>query len=101
MDWFIMRDKIKKSLMELKRCLAQEKDQTIDMLKIYKRYVSGSEVTDDELTEANKQIVDVIRTSGLSVLVMLPGSIITIPALIKFARKYNVELLPDSFLKDE
>lgn len=96
-----MRNKIKESLMELKRCLAQEKDQTIDMLKVYKRCVSGGDVTADELSEANKQIVDVIRTSGLSILVMLPGSVITIPVLVKFARKYNIELLPDSFLKDK
>lgn len=94
-------DSIKNSMIEIKECLAIERDQTIDMLRTYKNYVLGKDITSEEMKAANRQIIDVFRASGLTIMIILPGSVVTIPFLVKVARKYNIELLPDSFLSKE
>jgi len=92
---------IKTAMIEIKDCFALERDQTIDMLRTYKNYVLGRNIDNEEMEAANRQIIDVFRASGLSIMIILPGSVITIPFLVKVARKYNIELLPDSFLGDK
>ena len=96
-----LSNSMRKALDEIKDSLANEKIQTVEMLDTYRRVATGKEVSKEEMEAANTQIVDVIRGAGLSILIILPGSVITIPFLVKTARKYNIELLPDSFIKDD
>lgn len=96
-----INDTIRQSLYKIKDGLASEQAQTKEMLILYKKYISGKGITPEEMKQANKQLLDLIRASGLTILAILPGSLITIPFLVKIARKYNIELLPDSFLDDE
>lgn len=96
-----MKQKLKDTtalLQSIQKGLALEATQTADMLKTYKKILLKHDVSDEEISEASKQLKDLFRTSCLSVLVILPGSVITVPFLINFFRKYNIELLPDSFV---
>ena len=95
-DHNVMREQLQKSLLVLKRGLAQETEETKKMLLVYQRYTRG-EVTEQELQEAHRQFVSVLKSLGLSIVVILPFSPITLPALVKLGDKLGVDILPDSF----
>lgn len=88
--------KVRRSLIIVKRGLAQETQETKVMLATYHRYTKG-QATKLEMKEANQQFLDVIRGLGLGVVVVLPFSPITIPAIVKLGEKVGVDVLPSSF----
>ncbi|MDK2597296.1 hypothetical protein [Pseudoalteromonas obscura] len=90
------RLKIRRTLIALKEALAQEKQETEEMLDIYKRYTLGN-ASKSELKIANKQFVDVLKGLGLGVFAILPFAPITIPLIIALGNKFGVEVLPSSF----
>lgn len=83
-------------MVQLKIALRQEKQETREMLVIYRRYTKG-EATSNELKVANAQFVDILKGLGLGVFAVLPFSPITIPLAVKLAQRVGVELLPSSF----
>lgn len=84
------------SMIRLKTALAQETDETRQMLVIYQRSLQRK-ATEEELRFANHQLVDVLRATGLGVFAVLPFAPITIPILIKLGRKIGIEVLPSAF----
>ena len=81
----------------LRMLLADESDQTRDMLDVYRRSVTGN-VTRDELYCANGQFADVLRLAGLGAFfVMVPGSMLLIPIAVKVGSSLGVRILPDTF----
>ncbi|KZN39041.1 hypothetical protein [Pseudoalteromonas luteoviolacea] len=88
--------KLKRSLIALKGALAQEKQETEEMLAIYKRYTQGH-ASKEELKVANKQFVDVLKGLGLGIFAILPFAPITIPIIIALGNKLGVDVLPSSF----
>jgi hypothetical protein len=91
---------VKAKLLEIKELLAKENDQTNEMIDTYQRYVQGT-VSDDEMDKANEQFKNLLKTVGLGVLVVLPFSPITIPAILKLAKKHGIDVLPDAFKKEK
>ena len=90
---------LKRSLLVVKRGLAQETRETKIMLSTYKRFTKG-QASKLEMQEANKQFVDVIRGLGLGVLAVLPFSPITLPFVVKLGEKLGVSVLPSAFTMD-
>ena len=88
--------RIRFSMVRLKAVLAQEKAETRQMLGIYQHYVTG-DVTKAELARANAQLADVLRATGLGIFAVLPFAPITIPIIVKLARKLGIEVLPTAF----
>ena len=64
------------------------------MLDTYANYIDGT-ASDKEIDEANYQLKQVFRSVGLGILVVLPFSPISIPYVLKKAKEYNIELVPD------
>ena len=64
------------------------------MLDTYSNYIDGT-ASDKEIDEANYQLKQVFRSVGLGILVVLPFSPISIPYVLKKAKEYNIELIPD------
>ena len=91
-----LRDRVVNALETLKVGLANESEQTKEMLRIYVLQSQG-EATAAEIKEANKQFRDLIKGMGLGVIIILPFSPITLPLIVKLGRKLGVEVLPDSF----
>lgn len=89
-------ENLRKSLLVLKKGLAQEKEETKRMLQIYHKFTIG-DATEAELQEANQQFIDVLRSLGLSIVVILPFSPVTLPALVKLGNKLGIEILPSAF----
>ncbi|MBE1302312.1 MAG: hypothetical protein GJ680_20670 [Alteromonadaceae bacterium] len=88
--------RVRKTMLVLKRGLAQEREETKAMLITYQRYTKGL-ASEAEMREANEQFKDVIRGLGLSVVAILPFSPITIPAIVKLGEKIGVEVIPSGF----
>ena len=86
--------KIEKYLLKLKDAFLDETIENKKMLEIYVKYIEGN-ASDDEIEEANYQLKQVFRSLGLGILVILPFSPISIPYVLKRAKEYNIDLIPD------
>ncbi len=92
--------RLKRSMIRVKFALAQEKQETKEMLGIYKKYTQR-QASAEEIRIANKQFVDLLKGLGLGVFAVLPFAPITIPLAIKLARMVGVEILPSSFATEK
>ena len=95
--------KIEKYLLKLKDAFLEETIENKKMLDAYVKYIEGH-ATDNEIEEANYQLKQVFRSLGLGILVLLPFSPISIPYVLKRAKEYNIDLIPDwykALSKDE
>ncbi len=87
---------MRRNLLVIKRGLEIETQETKVMLNIYHQYTQGK-ASKDEMRQANKQFVNLIRGLGLGVLTILPFSPITIPAIVKLGDRFGINVLPASF----
>ena len=87
-------DKIKQNLLKLKDLFLEETEENKKMLDIYISYIEGN-ANEEDITEANEQLKQIFKSLGLGVLVVLPFSPISIPYVLKKAKEYNIELIPD------
>ena len=88
--------RIKKILTFLKEKLTDETESSRVMLKTYSEYLKG-EVTEEELEKANKQLNEILKDLSLGLMAVMPLAPITIPMIAKFAKKHNIDLLPEWF----
>ncbi|CAM4210418.1 hypothetical protein PSBY109024_16015 [Pseudoalteromonas byunsanensis] len=88
--------RLRRAMLELKLALSQEKQETKEMLDIYKRYSTGK-AQKEELKVANKQFFDLLKGLGLGVFALLPFAPITIPLIVKLGQWVGVDVLPSSF----
>lgn len=82
---------IKEMLPRLKEISAEETRDTIAMWDIYWRW---TDATDEEKKFANNQIKNLLKTAGLAGIVVLPGTPLILPMIVKLARKAGVDILP-------
>ena len=94
------RDNLTNSLKTLKAGLAEESDETKQMLQTYLNYTKG-EVSKEEMEQANEQFRDLLRAMGLTVFVALPFAPVTIPFLVKLGEMLGVTILPSAFNKEK
>jgi len=88
--------RLRRDLIKVKGALAQEREETREMLAIYVRYTQRN-ASKEEMKQANAQFVDVLRGLGLGVFAVLPFSPITIPIAVKLGKRLGVDVLPSSF----
>ncbi|WP_028862134.1 hypothetical protein [Psychromonas aquimarina] len=91
--------RLKRDLLVLKGALAQEKQETKEMLITYKRYTQ-KQATQEEMQAANKQFADILKGLGLGMFAVLPFAPVTIPLIVKLGKIVGVDVLPSSFNKD-
>jgi hypothetical protein len=92
--------KLKRQLVRVKIALAQEKDETKEMLATYHRFTK-KQASPEEMKLANKQFFDVLKGLGVGVFAVLPFAPITIPVVIKLGKWVGVDILPSSFNKEK
>jgi len=88
--------KIRRALVLLKFTLEQDSERTKEMLKTYYSYTQGNAKKED-LDKASKQLNVLFKELGFGFLTILPFAPITIPLLVKLARKYDVDIVPEWF----
>lgn len=90
------RQKLKDDLLKIKAGLAQEGQESKEMLQIYGKFTYGK-ASKEQMAFANKQFIDLLKGMGLGVIVVLPFSPITIPIIVALGKKYGIDVLPSSF----
>lgn len=88
--------RLKQKLLTFKAALSQEKQETIEMLSIYRKFTKRS-ATKAEMKIAHTQFFDLLKGSGLGVFALLPLAPITIPLILKLGKLIGVDLMPTSF----
>ena len=88
--------RVKKIIDFLKEKFTEETESTRTMLKIYSDYVKG-EASDEDIEKANKQLNEILKDLSFGLMAVVPFAPITIPMIAKFAKKHNVDLLPEWF----
>lgn len=94
------RQRTIEQLGKLKIGLAQETVETKQMMRAYRDFLAGR-ATREEMQVANEQLRDVIKTMGLGALLVLPGSVLTLPVLVKLAERFGINIFPSAFKKDD
>ena len=88
--------RVKKIIAFLKEKLTDETESSRVMLKTYSDYLKG-EASDEELEKANQQLNEILKDLSLGLMAVIPLAPITIPMIAKFAKKHNIDLLPEWF----
>ena len=88
--------RFRRAMVALKIALAQKRQETKEMLIIYRRYTQG-QTNKAELKRANEQFVDILKGLGLGVFALLPFAPLTIPLVVKLGQLVGVDVLPSSF----
>ena len=88
--------RVKKIIDFLKEKFTDETESTRTMLKIYSDYVKG-EASDEDIEKANKQLNEILKDLSFGLMAVVPFAPITIPMIAKFAKKHNIDLLPEWF----
>ena len=88
--------RVKKIIDFLKEKFTEETESTRTMLKIYSDYVKG-EASDEDIEKANKQLNEILKDLSFGLMAVIPFAPITIPMIAKFAKKYDIDLLPEWF----
>ena len=88
--------RVKKIIDFLKEKFTEETESTRTMLKIYSDYVKG-EANDEDIEKANKQLNEILKDLSFGLMAVIPFAPITIPVIAKFAKKHNIDLLPEWF----
>ena len=90
--------RVKKIIDFLKEKFTEETESTRTMLKIYSDYLKG-EASDEDIEKANKQLNEILKDLSFGLMAVVPFAPITIPMIAKFAKKHNIDLLPE-WIKD-
>ena len=88
--------RIKKIVDFLRVKFTEETESTRTMLKIYSDYVKG-EANNEDIEKANKQLNEILKDLSFGLMAVVPFAPITIPMIAKFAKKHNIDLLPEWF----
>ena len=88
--------RVKRIIDFLKEKFTEETESTRTMLKIYSDYVKG-EASDEDIEKANKQLNEILKDLSFGLMAVIPFAPITIPMIAKFAKKHNIDLLPEWF----
>ena len=88
--------RVKKIIDFLKEKFTEETESTRTMLKIYSDYVKG-EANDEDIEKANKQLNEILKDLSFGLMAVIPFAPITIPMIAKFAKKHNIDLVPEWF----
>lgn len=94
-----MNRNIKETLSSYRIFIQKETIHTKDMMITFKdllhKQLGGNiDPSKEDIDEAISQLKDVAKMTALLPLVAMPGSILTIPILIKLGKRYNIDILP-------
>ena len=93
------KNKAKQGFQTLKEHLAEESDETKNMVDTYQRWVEGK--PQDEMKVANEQFKDLIRLAGVGTFFSWFESMLLLPIAVYGANKVGIRLLPGRFMPDE
>ena len=92
----MFKKRIEKVLIFLKETFIIETAEAREMLKVYYDYTQGN-ASDEAIDSANKQLNKLLKDLSFGLLATVPFAPITIPIIAKYAKKLDIDILPDWF----
>ena len=94
-----IRDEVITTLSNYRKFIQKESQQTKEMIVVFsdllhKQLGGNKNPTEEDIKEAIEQLKDVGKIATLLPLLILPGTILIIPILIKLGERYNVNIMP-------
>ena len=81
--------------------LGTEAKETHAASKIMVKYLRGDVINEEEEKELKTQIFDLFKMAGIGIpFMVIPGSTVLIPYLVKLAKKRGINLLPTAFKEE-
>ena len=89
---------IKKHLHNFLQSLKTEYKGTKSSAKVIEKYLKGEKITPQDDLLLRRQFFDYLKYIGIGIpFIIIPGSMILLPLLVREAKKHNIDLLPSSF----
>lgn len=88
-------DEIKEILAKAKNVLEAEAQNSKDLWTTYQKMSTG-DASINEINAANKKTQELLKTTRFAFLLALPGTVFLLPAIVKFAKEYDIDLIPSS-----
>ncbi|MFA7446343.1 MAG: hypothetical protein WCY89_10385 [Flavobacteriaceae bacterium] len=89
---------IKKHLHSFIKSLKTEYQGNKSSAKVVEKYLKGEKITPEDDLLLRRQLFDYLKYIGIVVpFIIIPGSMIILPLLVREAKKRNIDLLPSSF----
>lgn len=89
---------IKTTAEKVQLVLKTEYENTQDVLKVYKK-VSTGDASMNEITDANKKTMELLKTTVFAGLLSIPGTLFILPALVSQAKEFDIDFVPKSVSK--
>lgn len=89
---------IKDALQKVKAVLDEETKNSKEMWATYSKAAKG-DATANEIAVANKIAGQLLVSTRFATLLAVPGAVFVLPALVKFAKEYGINLVPESVAK--
>ena len=90
---------IKETLTKVKNVFEAEAGNSKALWAAYQKMAKG-EASINEINAANKKAQELLKSTQFAFLLALPGSIFLLPAIIKFANEYDIDLVPSSVSRE-
>ena len=86
--------------------LSKERVETKVMVRTFfdaltQKLPNGRKPDEQEIRAAIEQLKDVHKIAALLLLAITPGSVVTVPMLCAFGRRYGIEVLPSAFQSND
>ena len=93
-----IEEEIKKHLHNFLRSLKTEYEGNKSSAKVIEKYLKGEKITPEDDLLLRRQFFDYLKYVGIVIpFIIIPGSMILLPLLVREAKKRNIDLLPSSF----
>lgn len=90
---------IKETLQKVKNVFEAEAANSKSLWATYQKMTTG-DASINEITAANKKAQELLKSTQFALLLAVPGSVFLLPAIIKFASEYDIDLVPSSVSKE-
>jgi hypothetical protein len=90
---------MKEFLNKLKNVFETEYKNSKVMWETYQKAMTG-DATVNEIALANKKLKAALTTARLGFILALPGAIFILPAIVKIAKEYDIDIIPQSVYKE-
>lgn len=82
--------------------IGTEAKETHSASKVVMKFVKEGKVSKEEELELRTQVYDLFKMAGIGIpFMMIPGSSLLLPYLLKIAEKKGIDLLPSAFKKED
>jgi hypothetical protein len=94
----VKQEDIKKFLQNVK----QEASEYKEVGEILAKYARREKLTKEDEEKFKEQFFDTLKILGIGIpFTLIPGASVLLPLVMKVAKKYEIDILPSSFNKEE